>query len=125
MAKWCCTEKVVRKGCQEKKNEGKLRGCDSGSVGAACGGVWPAKGDLSPSQCEQEKRLLVNAVVFGRKPSPNCCERVRVTHAECVCPSVTPKFAALINVQRTISPIQGCGRTVPRNFKCGSITTPP
>ncbi|KAI9177929.1 hypothetical protein LWI28_020780 [Acer negundo] len=91
-------------------------------------GVWPAKGDLSPSQCEQEKRLLVNAcraVVFGRKPSPNCCERVRVTHTECVCPSVTPKFAALIGVQRTISQIQGCGRTVPRNFKCGSITTPP
>ncbi|KAL5791646.1 hypothetical protein ACOSP7_000240 [Xanthoceras sorbifolium] len=96
-------------------------------------GVWEnniekVKGDLSPSQCEQEKRLIVNAcraVVFGQKPSPNCCARVRVTHVECVCPFVTPKLAALIGVKRTIKQIESCGRTVPRNFKCGSITTPP
>ncbi|KAJ0054349.1 hypothetical protein Pint_01332 [Pistacia integerrima] len=86
------------------------------------------KGAISPSQCEQEKRLLVNAcraVVLGQNPSANCCQRVRVTHFECVCPYVTPKLAALLGVQRTIKQVQGCGRTVPRNFKCGSITTPP
>ncbi|XP_058081511.1 uncharacterized protein LOC131229537 [Magnolia sinica] len=82
---------------------------------------------LSESQCKEERRLAVNAckpVVYGRLPSPECCERARVTHVECVCPVITPKLAALIDVNRAIRLIQGCGRTVPRHFKCGSITTP-
>ncbi|GLT66371.1 hypothetical protein SLA2020_387390 [Shorea laevis] len=86
-----------------------------------------AKGDMNPSQCKEERRLLVNAcrpVIFGRNPSSDCCQRVRVTHVECVCPVVTPKLAALIGVERTIKQIESCGRTVPHNFKCGSITTP-
>ena len=86
-------------------------------------GGWVASGDTSPSQCKEEKRLLVNAcrpIIFGQNPSAACCQRVRVTNAECVCPYVTPKVAALINVPRTIKQIEGCGRTVPRNFKCGS-----
>ncbi|OMO94788.1 hypothetical protein CCACVL1_05816 [Corchorus capsularis] len=86
-----------------------------------------ARGDMSPSQCKEEQRLIVNAckpVIFGLSPSAACCQRVRVMHAECVCPAVTPKLAALIGVQRTIKQIEGCGRTVPHNFKCGSITTP-
>ncbi|XP_015877675.3 uncharacterized protein LOC107414092 [Ziziphus jujuba] len=93
-------------------------------------GVWEMRtvnGDTSPSQCKQEKDLLVKeckAVIFGSNPSPSCCQRVRVTHVECVCPLVTPKLANLINVQRTIKQIEGCGRTVPHHFKCGSVTTP-
>ncbi|XWS51543.1 hypothetical protein CRYUN_Cryun12cG0185200 [Craigia yunnanensis] len=86
-----------------------------------------ARGAMSPIQCKEEQRLLVNAcrpVIFGRSPSANCCQRVRVTHLECVCPAVTPKLAALIGVKRTIKQIEGCGRTVPHNLKCGSITTP-
>lgn len=91
-------------------------------------GVWEvripmANGDISPSQCKQEKDLLVKEckpVIFGRNPSPSCCQRVRVTHVECVCPLLTPKLANLINVQRSIKQIEGCGRTVPHNFKCGS-----
>ncbi|GKV45511.1 hypothetical protein SLEP1_g52583 [Rubroshorea leprosula] len=85
------------------------------------------KGDMNPSQCKEERRLLVNAcwpVIFGRNPSSYCCQRVGVTHVECVCPVVTPKLAALIGVERTIKQIESCGRTVPHNFKCGSITTP-
>ncbi|GKV45512.1 hypothetical protein SLE2022_021830 [Rubroshorea leprosula] len=85
------------------------------------------KGDLNPSECKEERRLLVNAcrpVIFGRSPSPDCCQRVRVMHVECVCPVVTPKLAALIGVERTIKQIEACGRTVPHHFKCGSITTP-
>ncbi|XP_021286656.1 uncharacterized protein LOC110418294 [Herrania umbratica] len=86
-----------------------------------------ARGDMSPSQCKEEQRLLVNAcrpVIFGRSPSAACCQRVKVTQVECVCPVVTPKLAALIGVERTIKQIEGCGRSVPHNFKCGSITTP-
>ncbi|XP_062092263.1 uncharacterized protein LOC133798091 [Humulus lupulus] len=86
-----------------------------------------AKAETSPSQCKQERNQLVSAckpVIFGQNPSVNCCARVRETHVECVCPYVTPKLANLINVQRSIKQIQGCGRTVPRNFKCGSVTTP-
>ncbi|PON71089.1 Bifunctional inhibitor/plant lipid transfer protein/seed storage helical domain containing protein [Parasponia andersonii] len=81
------------------------------------------KADLSPSECKQERNQLVNEcrpVIFGRNPSANCCQRVRVTHVECVCPYVTPKLANLVNVERSIRQIQGCGRTVPHNFKCGS-----
>ncbi|XP_057487247.1 uncharacterized protein LOC130773302 [Actinidia eriantha] len=92
------------------------------------GGIASVQSQTNPSQCKEEKSLLVNAcrpVIFGQNPSASCCQRVRVTHVECVCPSVTPKFAALIDVQRTIKQIQGCGRTVPRNLKCGSVTTPP
>ncbi|KAF2321349.1 hypothetical protein GH714_040419 [Hevea brasiliensis] len=84
------------------------------------------RADVSPSQCKEEKRLLVNAckaIIFGINPSPNCRQRVRETHLECVCPVATPKLAALIGVQRTIKQIEGRGRAVPRNFKCGSVTT--
>ncbi|XP_024176377.1 uncharacterized protein LOC112182160 [Rosa chinensis] len=94
-------------------------------------GVWDvvpvAMGDTTPSQCKEEKKLLVDAckaVVTGSDPSAYCCQRLRVTHVECVCPYVTPKLANLLNVPRIIKQIEGCGRTVPHNFKCGSITTP-
>ncbi|CAK9184580.1 unnamed protein product [Ilex paraguariensis] len=91
-------------------------------VGDVC--VFPmVSGATTPNQCKEEKRLLVNAcrgVIFGQNPSAACCQRVRVTQVECVCPSVTSKLAALIGVQRAIKQIQGCGRAIPRNFKCGS-----
>ncbi|XVF87904.1 hypothetical protein PTKIN_Ptkin19aG0005700 [Pterospermum kingtungense] len=80
-------------------------------------------GMLSPIQCKKKQRLLVaacGAVMFGHTPSSECCERVRATHVYCVCPAITPKLAALLGVERTIKQIEGCGRTVPRNFKCGS-----
>ncbi|KAJ8640652.1 hypothetical protein MRB53_017346 [Persea americana] len=82
---------------------------------------------LSESQCKEERKLAVNAckpVVYGKPPTPACCQRARVTHVECVCPIITPKLAALIDVNRAIRLLQGCGRRVPRHFKCGSITTP-
>ncbi|XP_048229688.1 uncharacterized protein LOC8283236 [Ricinus communis] len=89
--------------------------------------VKTANAAPSAAQCKEERRLGLNAckpVVYGRPPSPQCCQRIRVTHIECVCPVVTPKLAALIDVNRAIRVIEGCGRRVPRHFKCGSITTP-
>ncbi|KAM1029150.1 hypothetical protein ACFX13_042402 [Malus domestica] len=96
-------------------------------------GVWEvapmAKANTSPSQCKQEVGRLRDecrsAILPGRNPSALCCQIVRTAHVECVCPYVTPKVANLIPVGRTIKQIEGCGRSVPRNFKCGSITTPP
>ncbi|PIA31018.1 hypothetical protein AQUCO_05300090v1 [Aquilegia coerulea] len=82
---------------------------------------------LNASQCKEERRIGINAckaVIHGRLPSPECCERVRVSHVECVCPEITPKLAALVDVNRAIKLIQGCGRRVPRHYKCGSLTTP-
>ncbi|KAF6158876.1 hypothetical protein GIB67_012293 [Kingdonia uniflora] len=82
---------------------------------------------LSVRDCKEERRIGIHActpVLYGKSPSPECCYRVRVSHSECVCPVITPKLAALVNLNRAIRLVQGCGRTVPRHFKCGSITTP-
>ncbi|KAL3497630.1 hypothetical protein ACH5RR_040362 [Cinchona calisaya] len=82
---------------------------------------------VSPGRCKEEVRLVTNAcrpVVFGKAASPGCCERVRVSHFECVCPMFTPKLATLLNVNQVIKLLQGCGRRVPRRFKCGSLNFP-
>ncbi|KAL8238728.1 hypothetical protein R6Q59_015295 [Mikania micrantha] len=81
----------------------------------------------SASQCKKERRLAVNAcksVLYGRLPSPLCCQRIRVSHVKCICSVVTPKLAALVNANRFIKLIEGCGRRLPHHFKCGSITVP-
>ncbi|XP_022738418.1 uncharacterized protein LOC111291099 [Durio zibethinus] len=97
-------------------------------VGVA--GMWEVKmagAQLSDAECKEERTLAINAckpVVYGKLPSPECCQRVRVTHLECVCPVITPKLAALIDLNRAIRLIEGCGRKVPRQYKCGSLTTP-
>ncbi|KAI7743404.1 hypothetical protein M8C21_014031 [Ambrosia artemisiifolia] len=78
-------------------------------------------------ECKEERRLAVVAcqnVLYGRQPSAACCQRARVSHVECICPAITPKLAALIDVNRFTKLIEGCGRRVPRHYKCGSITTP-
>lgn len=80
-------------------------------------------GELSSAECKQERKIGINAckpVIYGKLPSAECCQRVRVSHIECVCPVITPKLAALIDLNRAIKLIEGCGRRVPRHFKCGS-----
>lgn len=93
----------------------------------AVASMWEVKlGDAaapSAAQCKQQRTLAVNAckpVIFGKLPSPVCCQRARVTNFECVCPYVTPKLAALVDLNRIIRLIEGCGRKVPRHLKCGS-----
>ncbi|XP_059630942.1 uncharacterized protein LOC132273864 [Cornus florida] len=91
--------------------------------------MWNAGsvGALTEAQCHEERNILVSAckpVLTRKPPSPFCCERVRVTHVECVCSVITPKLAPLIDVNYAIKVVQGCGRQVPRHYKCGSITTP-
>ncbi|KAI3689783.1 hypothetical protein L2E82_47750 [Cichorium intybus] len=79
------------------------------------------------AECVNERRLAVNAcinVLTGRLPSTACCHRARVSHTGCICPAITPKIAALVDVNRFVKLIEGCGRRVPRHYKCGSITTP-
>ncbi|KAK8538194.1 hypothetical protein V6N13_096024 [Hibiscus sabdariffa] len=99
-------------------------------VVVAAAAMWEvemAAAELSAAQCKQERDLAITAckpVVYGKLPSPECCQRVRVTHLECVCPVITSRIAALIDVNRAVRLIQGCGRSVPRHYKCGSITTP-
>ncbi|KAJ4712635.1 Bifunctional inhibitor/plant lipid transfer protein/seed storage helical domain [Melia azedarach] len=99
-------------------------------VAVFVGILWEAKigcAQLSAAQCKEERRIGLNQckpVLYRKLPTPACCERVRVSHVECVCPVITPKLAALIDVNRAIRLIEGCGRRVPRHFKCGSITTP-
>ncbi|KAL2558336.1 uncharacterized protein Fot_03194 [Forsythia ovata] len=91
----------------------------------------PMAHGVTPSECKTEKNNLVNncrPVIFGRDPSPVCCQNVRDAHIECVCPYLGPKAASVIRgigVPRVVKLIEGCGRSVPRNYKCGSITTPP
>ena len=91
-------------------------------VKAAGGGAAP-----SAEECKEERRVGINAckpVVYGFNPSPACCERVRVTHLECVCPVITPKLAPLIDINRAVRLVQGCGRKVPRHYKCGGVFPP-
>ncbi|MFS7924322.1 putative bifunctional inhibitor/plant lipid transfer protein/seed storage helical [Helianthus anomalus] len=81
----------------------------------------------SADQCKKERRLAINtckSVLYGRLPSPSCCQRIRVSHIKCICSVITPKLAALIDVNRFIKLIEGCGRRVPHHFKCGSLTIP-
>ena len=73
-------------------------------------------GAVSGAECEEERRL----VLYGKDPTPACCERIRVTHIECVCPVITPKLAALVDVNRMVRLVEGCGRNVPRYNKCDS-----
>ena len=90
-------------------------------------GMWEVKtgsAAMSAAECKEERRLGIKVctpVVYGNDPTPACCERVRVTHVECVCPMITPKLAPLIDVDRLVRLIKGCGRKVPRHFKCGGI----
>ncbi|KAL1833629.1 hypothetical protein ACET3Z_003280 [Daucus carota] len=82
---------------------------------------------MTAGECKQERKVLVNAcksLVARRGPSSYCCQRLRAAHVECVCPVITPKLAALIDVNYAVRVVQSCGRQVPRHFKCGSITTP-
>ncbi|KAJ0037919.1 hypothetical protein Pint_23204 [Pistacia integerrima] len=75
------------------------------------------------AECKEERRLLVDgckSLLIRKPPSGYCCERLRVTHVNCVCPIITPQLAALIDVNYAVKVVQGCGRQVPRLFKCGS-----
>nr|GFC64337.1 bifunctional inhibitor/plant lipid transfer protein/seed storage helical domain-containing protein [Tanacetum cinerariifolium] len=82
----------------------------------------------SAAACHEEKRLAVNAcrsMWHGGLPSPQCCQRASVSHAECICPGVTPEIVAIIgDINRAIRLVERCGRRVPHHFKCGSVTTP-
>ncbi|PHU08415.1 hypothetical protein BC332_20275 [Capsicum chinense] len=82
-----------------------------------------ASAKMSERACKEERRICVNAcksILYGKVPSPKYCERIRLTHIECVCGVITPKLAALIDIKYAIRVVEGCGRRVPRNYKCGS-----
>lgn len=85
--------------------------------------VSGGSGRMSKAQCKEERRVGINAckpVLNGKQPSAACCRQVRVSHIECICPVITPKLAALIDVKQAVQAIQRCGRRLPRHFKCGS-----
>ncbi|KAF5775019.1 putative bifunctional inhibitor/plant lipid transfer protein/seed storage helical [Helianthus annuus] len=96
----------------------------------AISGLNASKHRAGPSaaQCHNEKQLAVNAcssVLQGGRPSAQCCRRVRVTHAKCICPDVTPELVRAVGgIARAVRLITSCGRKVPHHFKCGSVTTP-
>ncbi|KAL0410422.1 UNVERIFIED_CONTAM: hypothetical protein Slati_3631900 [Sesamum latifolium] len=71
----------------------------------------------TPTECNKERRLGFKAcrrtIIYGWRPSGKCCGRIRATHPECVCPLITPKVASVINVERAIKIIEGCGGKSP------------
>ncbi|KAM7466347.1 hypothetical protein LguiB_013909 [Lonicera macranthoides] len=80
-------------------------------------------GALTEAQCRAERDDLVQdckSVVARMPPSPLCCQRIRGAHVECVCPVITPKLAPFIDIDYAVRVIQGCGRIVPRHYKCGN-----
>ena len=88
--------------------------------------VQMARAEMSPTECKQERKIAGNAcqpVLYGKSPSAECCQRVRLTHLECVCPYVSPKVASIIRsygLNKLVKQIEGCGRALPHNFNCGS-----
>ncbi|KAK9167771.1 hypothetical protein Scep_002962 [Stephania cephalantha] len=91
--------------------------------------IQTVQGGLSHAECKLLVNILVSAcseVINRKPPSAYCCQRIRVTPEECVCPRITPQLAVLIapNLNYAVKVVQGCGRPVPRHHKCGSITTP-
>ncbi|MBA0602808.1 hypothetical protein Gorai_002975, partial [Gossypium raimondii] len=77
------------------------------SVGT-CSYWWNGGGGVraeSAAECKGERNILVNAcngVIRQKSPTPYCCQRLRVTHVNCVCPIITPQLAALIDVNYAI-----------------------
>ncbi|KAJ4870759.1 hypothetical protein Rs2_24662 [Raphanus sativus] len=82
---------------------------------------------VAETYCHAQRRLLIDAckiLILRQAPPAECCRRIRTTPAWCVCPSVTPQRAALIDVNYAVGVIRQCGRYVARGTKCGSITVP-
>ncbi|KAK2965350.1 hypothetical protein RJ640_013813 [Escallonia rubra] len=86
-------------------------------------GVWDVKmasAAPSPAECKEEQRLGINAcspVLFGQQPSAACCNRVRVSHVECICPAISPRLASRIGNDRFVRLVRGCGRSFPPRAK--------
>ncbi|KAL6320896.1 hypothetical protein AAG906_010705 [Vitis piasezkii] len=116
-------------GKNDEKHEGGS-GAGGCSLSMHLGNNHMASADTSPSECKEERDLLVNAcrpVLYFRSPSADCCQRVRVSHVECVCPTSVPRpppslEAKALVLHTWLRKLKG-GRTVPRKFKW-SITTP-
>ncbi|KAK3019667.1 hypothetical protein RJ639_003211 [Escallonia herrerae] len=74
----------------------------------------------SPAECKEVQRLGINAclpVSFGQQPSAACCERVRVSNGECICPAISPSLASRIGNDRFVRLVRGCGRSFPPRGK--------
>ncbi|KAK2977943.1 hypothetical protein RJ640_000947 [Escallonia rubra] len=74
----------------------------------------------SPAECEEEQRLGINAclpVSFYQQPPAACCERVRVSNGECICPAISPRLASRIGNDRFVRLVRGCGRSFPPRGK--------
>lgn len=95
-------------------------------------GMWPEKSmmkmasaaKMSAKKCKEERRVGVNAckeIVYGQNPTSECCKWMKVAHLDCVCPVITPKLAALVDVNRMVKLVKDCGRKLPRHYKCGSM----
>ncbi|CAA7057828.1 unnamed protein product [Microthlaspi erraticum] len=77
--------------------------------------------------CHAQRHALIDAckmLLLRLSPSVECCRRIRWTPIWCVCPSVTPQRAALIDVNYAVGVIRQCGRPIARGTKCGSVTVP-
>lgn len=73
--------------------------------------------------CHAQRRVLIGAckmLLLRQSPTVECCRRIRLTPIWCVCPSVTPQRAALIDVNYAVGVIRQCGRPIARGTKCGS-----
>ncbi|KAJ4849314.1 hypothetical protein Tsubulata_019116 [Turnera subulata] len=132
MARTSCAwvERFKKMGRSEMKGRGRLATYTLLVIAVLClleVMINKAGAELSAAACKEERWIGLNAckpVIYGKLPPPECCERVRVSHGECLCADVTPILAALIDVDRAVRLIEGCGRRVPRHYKCGSIITP-
>jgi hypothetical protein len=92
--------------------------------------VWEARMGsaalLSTAECKEEVDMLTKECILSIRhktnASPRCCELVRASHAQCVCPKATLTESMILefHLVDAIRFVERCGLRVPLHFKCGS-----
>ncbi|KAE8055497.1 hypothetical protein FH972_012335 [Carpinus fangiana] len=91
--------------------------------------MWEARmgsAAQSAAECKEEVDMLTKECILSIRhktnASPRCCELVRASHAQCVCPKATLTESIILKFRLVdaIRFVGHCGLRVPLHFKCGN-----
>ncbi|KFK29964.1 hypothetical protein AALP_AA7G200300 [Arabis alpina] len=66
------------------------------------------------------QRYIDNAAL----PSQSCCDLIRPIDVSCACRYVSWWVMTLIDMDKVVSVVRSCGKSIPSGYKCGSYTIP-